>query len=341
VSERALRLPAGRPAVALLAALPAVCLVALVLEPGLADGVLAPIATAVVAYLCGAHLKSWRSGLAAAALLAAVAALSDALVPAAIATLAPWWIGYEVRRRRLVIAALVQRNRELEAEQEAFARLSVRRERARVARELHDIIGHHLAVIVVQAGAGRMAGDHVKHAAERLAGIRASAQEALIELARLIDVLHADAEAEAPGERIAQLLERAGSAGMQLAVTVAPEDLALDAEVEDAAYRVVQEGPTNVLKHAPGAVVDVRLIRGDDTLQVSVRNSIDDAASSLAAAGSGLGLAGMRERVVALGGALAFGSSAHGDWVVEARVPLRAPTVTPAAVTDLAPPLRG
>jgi signal transduction histidine kinase len=337
VAERAGGRRGARDAVVLVAA---GCLVAPAFAPGLGDSPLSAIAAAVVAGECGARLPAWRSGLAAAALLAVVAVAGHALVPAAITTLAPRWLGRELRRRGRLLAALEQRNRELEAEEDAFARLSVRQERARVARELHDIIGHHLAVIVVQAAAGRVAGDRAEQAAERLAGIRSSASDALAELARLVDVLDADHPIGAPGERIALLLERARSSGVRLAVTPPLEPATLPPGIEDAAHRILQEALTNVLKHAPEAHAEVRLAWRGEALELRVSNAIHPACSSLAATGSGLGLAGMRERVAALGGALASGPSGRGDWVVEARLPRYAPVTSPV-VPDLARPSAG
>jgi signal transduction histidine kinase len=198
----------------------------------------------------------------------------------------------------------------------------VRRERARIARELHDIVAHHLAVIVVQAGAGRTASDaSAWRAGERFAGIREAGEQALAEMARLIDVLHADDDA-AEGHSLEVLIERAEAGGLALEVTGLPRDVALPAPVQDAAYRVVQEGLTNALKHASASAVAVRLGVADAALEIDVRNAAGAPPSALARTGAGLGLTGMRERVEALGGTLDAGPDHDGNWRLFARLPL-------------------
>jgi signal transduction histidine kinase len=151
----------------------------------------------VLSYSCGAG-AALRPGLAALAGLIVASQLAVGLgeFPNAeilFVTLAPWWVGWEVGKRRRLVAELEERTGELEAAQDEFVELSLRRERARIARELHDIVAHHLAVIVVQAGAGRMAGPTAETPPrERLASIRQSGDQALAEMARLVDLIHAD-----------------------------------------------------------------------------------------------------------------------------------------------------
>jgi signal transduction histidine kinase len=220
----------------------------------------------ILAYSCGAHAPL-RRGLIAVVGLIAAAQVSVGFsefpnVEILFTTLAPWWVGWEVGRRRRLVSALDERTRELEAEEDAFVRLSVRRERARIARELHDIVAHHLAVIVVQAGAGRMAGaDNDTPASERLASIRQSGDQALAETSRLVDIIHADGGASRNGaDRLRALVEDARAAGLKVDVTPPPSEVRLPAQIEDDALRVVQEGLTNAVKHAPGARVSVRLV---------------------------------------------------------------------------------
>ena len=249
-------------------------------------------------------------------------------VPLVFAIIAPWWVGQQLRRRRRMVRELGARSRELEAEEDAFARLSVRRERARIARELHDIVAHHLAVIVIQAGAGRVADpNRMDEAAERFRSVRESGEQALAEMARLVDILHAD-DSHAPGtDRLQLLLESADANGLDVQVTPLPHGVQLPAEVEDAAYRVVQEGLTNVMKHAPGAEVEVRLGLRGDTFEIVVRNEGDNAPSLLAETGSGLGLIGMRERVESGGGSLDVGPDDDGGWRLHARLPVADPAL--------------
>ena len=287
------------------------------------------LAPAAVAYGCGAYATLRAGALGVAGLVALTLAASAAAgVPALLATLAPWWTGRQMRRRRELVRDLGARTRELEAEEDAFARLSVQRERARIARELHDIVAHHLAVIVVQAGAGRLAsGDQ---AGERFASIRGAAVDALAELARLVDVLHGDDGAARPRRRLALLLERAEASGLQVEVAQLPRDIVLPPAVEDAAYRVVQEGLTNAIKHAPGSTAAVRLQVAGDSLELEVRNASGALPSSLSDAGAGLGLTGMRERIEELGGQLEAGPEPYGGWLLAASVPLADRALTPA-----------
>jgi signal transduction histidine kinase len=276
----------------------------------------------ILAYSCGAHAPPRQGLLAIVALALALQVemgFADAPdVEIAVQTLPLWWAGVEVSRRRRLVNELARRTRELAAEEEAFVQLSVRRERARIARDLHDIVSHHLAVMVIQAGAGRLAEPwQAAVAAERFATIRDAGVHALAETERLVTVLQAD-EAGAP--RLAQLLQRTRATGAQ--VIVSPLDPALSPEIEAIAYRVVQEALTNTMKHAPGATVDVHLELSDGELTITVRNSTAAETSAIAHTGSGLGLAGMRERLEALNGSLAAGPDANGGFRLCARLPI-------------------
>ena len=286
------------------------------------------IAVSVVAYSCGTHAMR-RSGLVAVGMLAACMQVGMGFsefpnFEIYFGTLGPWWVGVQVDRRRRLVRELTERTAQLESEQDAFARLSVRRERARIARELHDIVAHHLAVIVVQAGAGRLApGGHAERNAERLATIRQSGGQALAEMARLVDILEADrGNGSGALGKLRVLLDEAAAGGLDVGFIPLPDDVRLPAEVKDGAYRVVQEGLTNAIKHAPGAAVQVRLTTHDDELEIDVRDAGAAGASGLAATGSGLGLAGMRERVESLGGSLEVGPGAAGGWRLTARLPM-------------------
>jgi signal transduction histidine kinase len=284
----------------------------------------------ILAYSCGAHAP-FRRGLAAVVGLIAAMQVSTGFadfpnVEIVFMTVPPWWVGWEVARRRRLVSELDERTRELEAEEETFVALSVRRERARIARELHDIVAHHLAVIVVQAGAGRMAVTSDGTApAERLASIRQSGEQALAEMSRLVDIIHADTSAgRDAADRLRALVEDAEAAGLQVDVTPPPGEVRLPAEIEDDALRVVQEGLTNAVKHAPGARVSVRLILSDDSLEIEVRDRGGGTASGLARTGAGLGLTGMRERIESLGGSLEAGPCPDGSWRIHARLPAAA-----------------
>jgi len=286
------------------------------------------VVVSVVAYSCGAHAAR-RGGLVAVGVLAACMQVGMGFsefpnFEIYLGTLGPWWVGVQVRRRRRLVSELSERTAQLEAEQDAFARLSVRRERARIARELHDIVAHHLAVIVVQAGAGRLTPvGHVDRDAERFATIRQSGGQALAEMARLVDILDAD-KGNGGGAlgRLPVLLDEAAAGGLSVGFTPLPPGVGLPDGVEEVAYRVVQEGLTNAIKHAPGAAVHVRLSTQHDVLEIEVRDAGATAASRLAGTGSGLGLAGMRERIESLGGSLEAAGQVGGGWCLTARLPM-------------------
>ena len=284
-------------------------LAALAVAPAVALGADPPVVGIVVlgaaAYACGAHARTVPGLVGVAAMLAAtLLAGADDVVPVTIAALGLWLAGRVVRSRSALVRALAQRTRELEAERDAATRLAVRRERARIARELHDIVAHNLAVMVVQAGAGRMAEQEpAERAQERFHAIREAGEQALAELARLTDLL-----GEHPRD-LGPLLERARAAGLTIR---APE-----VELDGTAYRVVQEAVTNVLKHAPGADVEIRVDGGE----IEVRDGGARTAPTLAETGAGLGIIGLRERLAASGGTVEAGPRSDGGWSLRAQLP--------------------
>ncbi|MGP3911943.1 sensor histidine kinase [Nonomuraea sp. 10N515B] len=205
---------------------------------------------------------------------------------------------------------------------------TARGERARIARELHDVVAHHISMVAVQAETARLAVPGMPDAgAERLLAIGDTARAALTEMRRLLGVLREDAQAEAtwqpqPGLRLHELNElldesrEASGAGTRLILRGAPVEL--DPGVELAAYRIIQEALTNARRHAPGAAVDVELHYADDALRVTVR---DNGPGPSGGNQAGHGLAGMRERAVAVGGELRTGPAPGGGFLVEARLP--------------------
>ena len=287
----------------------------------------------VLSYSCAAHAPLRAAVLGTGVLFVAAAALvpgTDVLVPVIFGAWGSFWLGRQVRLRRQLVSDLIERNGELEAQEDAFTLLSVRRERARIARELHDIVAHHLAVIVVQAGAGRIAAPGPpERTAERFATIRLSGGQALADMARLLDILHADDREHGLG-RLRRLLTQAQAGGLDLRVASLPSDLQLPDDVEDSTYRVLQEALTNAIKHAPGAEVHVRLTVNDEYLEIDVVDHGGSGSASLAMGGSGLGLTGMRERVELLGGHLTAGPSVGGGWSLHVQLPLTPAPVIPA-----------
>jgi signal transduction histidine kinase len=286
----------------------------------------------VLSYSCAAHALLRAAVLGTGVLFVAVALVAgpDVLVPVIFGVWGSFWLGRQVRLRRQLVSDLIERNGELEAQEDAFTHLSVSRERARIARELHDIVAHHLAVIVVQAGAGRLAAPGpAEQRAQRFATIRQSGGQALADMARLLDILQADDREHGLG-RLRRMLTQAQAGGLDLRVVSQPSDLQLPDDVEDSAYSVLQEGLTNAMKHAPGAEVHVRLTVNDGHLEIDVVDHGGSGSSSLATSGSGLGLIGMRERVELLGGCLTAGPQAGGGWSLHVQLPLAPAAVIPA-----------
>jgi signal transduction histidine kinase len=278
------------------------------------------IVVCAVSYACGAYAPLVPGAAGVVALLAALLASGESWVPFVLVTVGPWSAGRIVRSRQELIGALGERTRELEAEQDAFARLAVRRERARIARELHDIVAHHLAVMVIHAGAGRVASPGRAGGEERLDSIREAGGQALEEMDRLVAMLQSDTDDAPARGRLQLLLDQARTIGLDLRATALPPDVTLPADVEEGAYRLVQEGLTNAMKHAPGSTVQLQLSVRAGALEIELRDSGAHAPSTLATTGGGHGLAGMRERIEALGGSLEAGS-VNGGWRLFARVP--------------------
>jgi signal transduction histidine kinase len=230
---------------------------------------------------------------------------------------------------------------------------TARGERARISRELHDVVAHHISMIAVQAETARLTTPGMPAAgAQRLSSIGDTARAALTEMRRLLGVLREDTETGVadrqpqPGLRqLNELLDAAREAsgtGTRLILRGAP--VTLDPGVELAAYRIIQEALTNARRHAPGAAVDVELHYADDRLQLLIRDNgpgppaapLDAAglgaaglgAAGLGAAGlggvrpdAGHGLLGMRERAAAVGGGLSTGKAAGGGFLVHATLP--------------------
>jgi signal transduction histidine kinase len=205
---------------------------------------------------------------------------------------------------------------------------SARGERARIARELHDVVAHHISMIAVQAETARLTTPGLPPAgAQRLSEIGDTARAGLTEMRRLLGVLREDAEAEAadrhpqPGlEQLPGLVDQAresSGAGYRLIISGPPA--AVDPGVGLAAYRIVQEALTNARRHAPGAAVDVEVRYGPGELRLVIRDNGPGPQQTAPAGGHGL--LGMRERAAAVGGDLRAGATTVGGFLVEARLP--------------------
>jgi signal transduction histidine kinase len=205
---------------------------------------------------------------------------------------------------------------------------TARGERARIARELHDVVAHHISMIAVQAETARLTTPGLPAAgAQRLSEIGDMARAGLTEMRRLLGVLREDAQAEVadrhpqPGlEQIPRLVDEAresSGAGCRLIISGAP--VTVDPGVGLAAYRIVQEALTNARRHATGAAVDVEVRHGDGELRLLIRDNGPGPGETVPAGGHGL--LGMRERAVAVGGELRTGAAVVGGFLVEARLP--------------------
>jgi signal transduction histidine kinase len=215
---------------------------------------------------------------------------------------------------------------------------TARGERARIARELHDVVAHHISMIAVQAETARLATPGMPAAgAQRLLEIGDTARAGLTEMRRLLGVLREDAQAADPGQtdadrhpqpglqQLNELLDEArdaSGAGTRLIVSGPPASL--DPGVELAAYRIIQEALTNSRRHAPGAAVDVELHFADDALSLRIRDNGPGPPAAQPVAPGGHGLPGMRERAAAAGGELRTDAAPGGGFLIEATLPAKA-----------------
>jgi signal transduction histidine kinase len=235
-------------------------------------------------------------------------------------------VGDHVRSRRDYLTAVEARAARLERERAQTRQLATEQERTRIARELHDVVAHHVSAIAIQAGSARAvrARDPVG-AAEALDPIEAAARQALTELSRLLGVLRrggaAPREPEPGLDQLDRLLDQARRAGHHVDLVVSGDRRPLPSGVDLSAYRIVQEAMTNVLKHARGAPVEVRLgfAGGEVSIEVTDRGGV---AVAPTAEGTGHGLIGMRERVAVFGGRLDAGPAPGGGFRVAASLPV-------------------
>lgn len=252
-----------------------------------------------------------------------------AMIVATAATFAiPAVVGLRVRRRRAVLADLTERAARLEAERVERDRAAAAAERGRIARELHDVAAHDLSAIVVQAGAAdRLIDGDPGAAKDVLRSIRGQGRDTLAALRQLVGVMRDDdADGPAPQPSLARLdslIDAARHTGMDIEVVTDGPVASLPTLVDLAAYRVVQEALTNARHHAAGAAVTVRVGCRPEHVRVVVHNGPAPAAvATSAAASSGRGLAGMRERVRQVDGSLSAGPTRDGGWEIAVRIPL-------------------
>ncbi|WP_328300114.1 sensor histidine kinase [Streptomyces sp. NBC_00435] len=254
------------------------------------------------------------------------------MVPFALA----WVTGDSLRTRRAYYAQLVERNQRLEQERAAQAKVAVAAERARIARELHDVVAHNVSVMVVQAdGAAYVMDVAPEQAKEALQTISGTGRLALAEMRRLLGVLRTGEPQESEDyvpqpdvEQIEVLVEQVRAAGLAVDFEVEGAPRKLPSGVELTAYRIVQEALTNTRKHGgPDASASVRLVYFDDGLGLLVEDDGRGAAHELyedgGADGAGHGLIGMRERIGMVGGTLDAGPRPGGGFRISALLPLK------------------
>ncbi|UUU34483.1 histidine kinase [Streptomyces sp. CA-210063] len=342
-----------RAPMAVLAATSALTLVELVIgEPR------APVAMSVVVALYTVasttdRPTTWRVGLLTMTVLTGTAMLAGPL---------PWydqenigifaWTGMAatagdaVRSRRAFVAAIRERAERAERTREEEARRRVAEERLRIARDLHDVVAHHIALVNVQAGvAAHVMDKRPDQAKEALAHVREASRSALNELRATVGLLRQSGDPEAPTEpapglvRLDELVGTFHSAGLAVEVARADQEATLPAAVDLAAYRVIQEALTNVRKHAgQEAKAEVSVVRVGPNVEITVLDNGTgpdgkDDVEGEEGHGGGHGLLGMRERVAALGGTLTTGPRYGGGFRVHAILPLKnRTTVTEEAV---------
>jgi signal transduction histidine kinase len=246
-------------------------------------------------------------------------------LPVSALVAASWVLGYAIRTRRAYIGELKARAARLEAEEGERAARAVIDERLRIARELHDVIGHSISLITIQAEAAtRSVRANPDAVAGFLTRISAASRQALAEMRHVLAVLRPDAGAELsppPGlADLGELVERLNAGGLETRLEVKPMDLSPGVALT--VYRIVQESLTNVLKHAgPGARAAVTIVRSESSVRVSVHD--DGAGPSGPAASTAHGIVGMCERAAVYGGTLRTGARAGGGFEVEALIPMR------------------
>ncbi|MGN9784449.1 sensor histidine kinase [Nonomuraea sp. ZG12] len=248
-------------------------------------------------------------------------------VAAIVVLVAVWGGGRSLRLRRAYLEELRDRATRLERAHAADTRAARAEERSRIARELHDVVAHHVSVMTVQAAAARkvLAADP-ELAREALSAIESTGRTAMAEMRDIVGVLRADARAELtpqPGMRdLPALVEQMREAGLITTLSVEGEAEPVPAGVDLAAYRLVQEGLTNSLRHAgTGARAVVTVRRGRDELEVRVED--DGLGAAVSPRRPGHGLVGIRERVALYGGILTIGPKAGGGFKVRATFPLK------------------
>ncbi len=292
-------------------------------------GWLPEVAVAIMAALAAAAALAWtgRAAWLAALGLAGYLVIFGLVLPATspvgvvMFSVPGFLAGTVLRLRREAVDELARRGCELEEERELFAEIAVRHERAGIASELHDIIGHAISVMVIQAAAGQRLVDHdPAKARQAFTAIADSARQGQEDLRRLVELLGGGEVGKPDLALIEEIVSRAARSGLDVSCRFEGDRDAVAVRTAHIAFRVVQESLTNALRHAPGAAVRVLVNGSARGLTVRVENDRSvQARPNLS--GTGRGLIGLRERVHELGGQLLAGPTSHGGWQVEATLP--------------------
>ena len=236
-----------------------------------------------------------------------------------------WLAGFVLRERAEQAEAAELRATLAERERDAAARIAVAEERARIARELHDIVAHAVSVMVLQVGAVRhQLPESLEDDREALGRVERAGRAALAEMRRLLGAMRRDGDgvdlAPQPGlDGLDSLLEDVGRAGLPTRLHVDGDPVPIPRAIDLSAYRIVQEGLTNALKHARASHADVTVRYRPDEVEVEV---VDDGAGAARSDGLGHGLVGIRERVKIYGGEMTAGTAPAGGFALRARLPV-------------------
>ncbi|GAB3205266.1 Signal transduction histidine kinase [Marinactinospora thermotolerans DSM 45154] len=242
-----------------------------------------------------------------------------------LAVVLPWLVGTHRRQQLELLSAGWERAEQLEREQRITAEQARLRERARIARDMHDSLGHELSLIALRAGALQVAPDLSERHRTAAGELRESAAVATDRLRQIIGVLRDDSEqvpTEPADDSVTALVERARDSGLEVALTSTGTPEVLAPMADRAVYRVVQEALTNAARHAPGSAVEVRVDHRPGEVVVEVGDDGARGGPSLGASGGRHGLIGLGERVRLAGGTFRAGPRDEGGWAVEARIPV-------------------
>jgi signal transduction histidine kinase len=286
-----------------------------------------------VAFLLGNLRNAWQAGIGLVVVVSSLAFLVDQipghttgeLVFIPLDFVVAWVAGFALRERSEQAEAAEVRAAVAERERDAAARIAVAEERARIARELHDIVAHAMSVMVLQVGAVRhKLPDSLAEDRDALTGVERAGRTALAEMRRLLGAMRRDGdEAELvpqPGlDGLDSLREEIGRAGLPVELHVDGEPFPLPPGIDLSVYRIVQEGLTNALKHARATKADVTVRYRPGEVQLEVR---DNGVGSSTTDGLGHGLVGIRERVKIYGGEMTAGAINAGGFVLSTRLPL-------------------